>query len=72
MPGVTPGGTRDIRTFFGLSRDVDSDGCWAEGATAMKEDGGIGGAAASSVFVIEGGRVSIAWRYSLLMKSRCF
>jgi hypothetical protein len=59
-PGVTPGGTRDIRTFLDLSTGVVSDCCGAEGAAVRMEDDGMGGGAASSMFVIEAGRVSIA------------
>lgn len=61
-PGTTPGGTRDIRTFFGLSTEA-VDGCCAEGVGAVGIEGAAaGGGAVSIVFVIEADKASIARR----------
>ena len=72
-PGTTPLGTREARVFLAegcAGAAVDDEDTIA--AVVWAVDGWVGGGLVSNVDVTEAGSASRAWRYSVLMKSRCF
>ena len=72
-PGITPAGTRDIRTFFGAGLGFTPIDALAVVESEVRDtatDGRCGGGAVSRVEVIDVGSESKARRKPVLIKSR--
>lgn len=69
-PGVTPAGTRDIRTFFGAGREFKPVGAFTVVESEVWGEGRCGGGTVSRVEVIDVGSESNTRRKPVFIKSR--